>query len=788
MRHETYSRTVYICPICGRESTDLYKIKQCQGFHMGLTSPMELEEYDKLKLAVEKAGYKNSTSNNAETRKAYDDAIQALRDFEQEHNVNPNPTPGTMTPSEILNRWAVYSKFDPNQTRFNLMSDEYTFHRCNEQLVKFMEYDPTGAIGVLYARSVFEKALDDKRVNLMNIVKQPDIIRDEIEMWKIFNSPSIQTIQQELLDRINQLVIQITSNKMIGERDIEAERNALLQSVDAIVEQLSTCKVELFLKGGPIQPIKSYSTHIHVFERLADCLLALEQASDGMYLCYIDNMGTADGYFGFFIKSNGSILAIDERVDEAYPGQHKNSRNGRWSESKKFQLFPYDHIFSFSDYDYKGYAGKHMIDHDKLAFFNLSPGAYMPLILAMILLNNKYTGFDVSNMPIKYLDSLLSINVNLPAPGITALTIPEKSAIAAIHRNLTLDIDTDSVLTGSYAQRFKDKTRDYRERGDFDTEPNLFVQLYGEGFHLQPDILLESNRHLRALPGPGDLESDMDRTPNCEFVGTEKRMEVIAYMNARLQLAEYIRDQMLAEYLRFGGRRGVTDWFNHLMQTQKDRFFELCVQKVSGITAGSEHNVTSLDYIDTQESPLRYITMLENCKGSPDGFGWSTPRKFPFNKPHSRDRYGRIDNKWLCPITGNMVSIFFVFRFINWHELADCFGNDNIPKCVQGWQRQRTVSGNPLLNATDPVENIGTVFEDDEIRKNKRLWTAQKWEQYFHRDWTNREAEVPDTALPESSEFCFDFAIGFSKRGYAMLSKQVLAKEAAEKESDKGGQ
>lgn len=782
------TRKIYICQVCGKESLDPDDILLCEAQHMGLTSLEEYQEWSELQKAAEQAGYRRGIISNPETRQAFDKACKALADFETAHNMNTDLKPRSMSAIEILNRWAAYSKFDPNQTRFNLMSDEYTYHRCNEQLVKFMEYDPSGALGVIYARGTFEKALADKRVKVIDIVKHPDAINDELEMWRIFNSPDIELVQQELLNGINKLVLQITGSKMLGKRDLDAERKALLSSVDAVVEQLQKCRVDLFLKGGKIKPIKKFSTHIHVFERLADCLLALEATSDGMYLCYINNHGTADGYFGFFIKSNGNILAINERIDEAYPGQHKNSRNGRWSEDKKFDLFPYAHIFQFAEHDYKGYASKHMINKEQLAFMALSPDAYMPLILAMILLNNRYTGFETKDLPIKYLDSMFSVNLALETPGTTALVVPDNSKLAVINRELTLDINTDVVISGAYAARVSDKSRHYTETGSFPIEPSIFVKLYGDGWKLQPENLLEANQHLKMLPGPGDDPEDLDTTPNCEFVGTDKRMEVIAYMNARKQLAEYIRDRMFEEYVNFGGREAVSEWWNKLIQDNKDMLMRLCVEKKSAVDSGAEKNTGSAEWINSNKTPLRFLDFSHETKGRIESYGWFYKERYPFNKPHGIDRYGREDGQYLCPITGNIASIFFMFRFANWKELEACFGADNIPKLIKGWQTQRTGYGNHLLDATDAVADIGTVFEEYEIRQNKRLWTRRDWEKYFNRNWKRREAEVPADCLLKSSMFEFRFAIGFSKRGLNQLVKQVLAEEEAQKAAENKGQ
>lgn len=43
-----------------------------------------------------------------------------------------------MTTFEILERWAQYTKFDPEQTRFNLLTSEYTLNRCNKRIQELL--------------------------------------------------------------------------------------------------------------------------------------------------------------------------------------------------------------------------------------------------------------------------------------------------------------------------------------------------------------------------------------------------------------------------------------------------------------------------------------------------------------------------------------------------------------------------------------------------------------------------------------------------------------------------
>ena len=80
------------------------------------------------------------------------------------------------------------------------------------------------------------------------------------------------------------------------------------------------------------------------------------------------------------------------------------------------QLFPYDYIFHFENYDYKGYAGTYIIDQEKLDFIKLGVEVYQPLLVAMIILKNKYEGLRFEAEPL-FLNTLMEQNFCLEHKG-----------------------------------------------------------------------------------------------------------------------------------------------------------------------------------------------------------------------------------------------------------------------------------------------------------------------------------------------------------------------------------
>lgn len=651
-----------------------------------------------------------------------------------------------MTVQEILQYWLDYTKYDPDQKSFNLLSSNYTFHRASKAMSAVMEFDPTGTIAVLYAKDVYLQICKEQKVSLFDLWSgKISELKDGKIMWDIFMSEDFSVVEKQFLDEIDFLVSIIVGVKQIGNRDLEKERSVLFDSVVSVTEELTKCKTSLYLKGGSIQPIKNFSTSIHVFDRLAECLLALEQAPDGMYLCYVTCGGTADGYFGFFIKSNGTILSLSERIDEAYPGQHRNSRNGRWSEEKKYNLFPYNFIFSFSEHDYLGYAKNHIIDDSKLAFCNLEPDAYMPIILAMVMIANKYAEADISKMPVMLVDSLFQRNIETALPESKALVVPSDSALAAVSRNYVPEMTTEDILGTDMAKKLTDPSRLYYERGSFETTENIFVKLYGEGFELDTSKLLVSDPHLKMLTAE-ERQANPDLIPNAEFIGSADRMEVIAYMQGRQQLAEYIRKQMFQEYIGAGGAEGIELWWRKALQDHKEEIFSLCIRK----------------YLKEDAPGLEYIRFGENSSGPYYG---SMGAVNPYNE-WKRTKEGRRTNDLLCPVTGAATSIAFLIQPDNWLELQELFGE--IPKILKGWTRQgHNRRGNSLLDATDPVFDVGTPFENREQQLNHRYWS--EW------DWMRNREKRPEgwhaqECRPQTD---FSFRVAFSKRGLARLIKEA---------------
>lgn len=657
-----------------------------------------------------------------------------------------------MTTFEILERWAQYTKFDPEQTRFNLLSSEYTLNRCNKRIQELLNnYDTSGTLAVVYAKNICRELLQEKKLTLFEALTDLEKYQETKEIWDMFSSQEVMDIEDAYLNAVDKLVQQVTGAKMLGQRDTNTERDAFSESVDAVVEELQVgvggCNEELYRRGGEFKPVGKFSTHIHVFQRLADCLIYLESAADGIYLCYIAEHGSAAGYFGFYLKSNGNLLSVNERVNEAFAGEHKRSRNARWTDEKKYRLFPYSFIMQFSEHDYKGYATKHIINEAKLSFMELGPDAYMPLILAMVMLNQKYVGRVLDDLPLTYVDSLLPVNLKRIGPSSQALVIPSDSAIALSHREFHLDFTPENVLDGSLADRYDINSpgaegKPYRHTGHFSNQNQMMVDMYGQGFRFHVDTLLRTSQHLEL---PGDKE---DELPPSEFVGDQTRMELQAYYAVRKELAEYIRDKIHDEYVSFGGVKAIKKWWREALKKSTEVIDQLAIQKFVALPKDPNAPVYQED---TAENPL--LKRITYCKGDfpfGNGIGYDQVLNYGEGKWYSKTYY--------CPITNAKAGHFFVFKLADWTEMEAMIGEE-VPRILKGWRLAgHDYSGNQLLSPCDEVDAVGTPFEK---------YQSTNW-RYFSKD------EHIDRNSLGPAYYNFAFVVGYSKSGLNKLQKKYL--------------
>lgn len=636
-----------------------------------------------------------------------------------------------MTYLDILEKWAVYSEYNSEQTSFNLLSNNYVLHQVGKVIEMLLsEYDNTGMLAVIYAKTQFEKLLKKIKIPLWDVLTSPESYREEKELLALFNEPVVKDAEKEFIGRLNRIYLEITKERLIGEDD--GNRKQLLESMEKVIESIDKCNVDLFMRGGKIGNVQNISTKLHIFNTLAECLLAMEKAQDGMYFCFISAGNSADCFFSFFLKSNGTLISVNDRIDEAFIGEHENSRNGRWTEGKVDDIFPYDYIFQYSQHDYKGYASKYEIDESRLDLYNLGIEVFMPIVISMLLIILKYADKEI-DMPLHYLDSFLPEN-QLKIESSELMVLGDSSLVCG-HNDIDLHFDNVKLLAGGYAEEFEwSNDRNYKETGSFTNANQMMVDLWGNGFVYDAGTIFKVN-NITCLT---DKESD-SYIP--EFIGTEKRMRLQVYQEARKQLAEYMNDQIYKAWVDYGKTDAVKAWYRASLLENKEFLYQLFINEENAVANGE---ISSLTGTWRRADGSINIYMMQG--GFPAGH-YLSENDILNCKRAEEDRY-----KFRCSVNGCTCNTWFVVAPNTWKDVELLTGKE-CPKIVKGWKEQghRTV-GNSLLNATDAVETVKTPFE---------------YKNYFHENskWKN-------------AEYDFTFAFGFSKSGWNQIKKDLKGKAA----------
>lgn len=629
---------------------------------------------------------------------------------------------------------------------------EYEIQSRNEKLIELNEtWDTTGLMGVIYAKSICEHMLYNTLTNMLDILVEPDIAKlqkDSADIWSKFNSPEVREIENAFMQLIQSIIVKTTNSKILGDfgkDDIEI----LWDCARDTIEGLKKCRIESYLKGDKIGDINHINASIIIFETLAECLTTLENPNvkDGVYVCYINSYESVDGYFGFFIKSNGNLLSVNERLHEAYPGQHQYSRNGRYLDNKAYRLFPYNFIIDFTGgYDYLGYAKSHKIDSDKLEIFKLDKKAYMPIVLALYLIIRRFSNSENDYNQV-YVDSLMKVNIQ-PMLDCKALTVVNNSALVTVNNSFEIPFNTEDVISSRLGKKYsfdnKDKTKKYDEVGSFvdvnyDVEadrkgmyshsrgPALkLIKYFGDGFQYDTEKTFARN-NLQLTTSTSETN---DKPYVNEIIGNKSRMEMIAYYQARKQLAEYIKDNMYKEFQEFGGKDGVDAWYKNVVQSNYDNILNILIWHYI--------NNTTQEY-DGFAKPITEKGLIIYQRKDP--LGWT-----PFNEV---PKGYWSSNKPIIDVTnGKPCNLWFYININNAEGFKEILGDTSIelPRLMECYDSCRSHLGNSLLDATDAVTQLYLPYEDVSANKN----------------WQNRIE--------------FTFSVGFSKSGWNKLVNQYKAK------------
>mgnify|MGYP000409170284 CR=1 FL=1 len=106
-----------------------------------------------------------------------------------------------LTMVDILAHWFEFSGYDKDQKSFNLLSSEYEYNRAGKRIeVLLRDYDPTGTLAVIYAKSIFKKNMQSTRMHLWDILENPESLCEFQWAYRDFHSPAVLDAEKQYAD------------------------------------------------------------------------------------------------------------------------------------------------------------------------------------------------------------------------------------------------------------------------------------------------------------------------------------------------------------------------------------------------------------------------------------------------------------------------------------------------------------------------------------------------------------------------------------------------------------
>lgn len=550
-------------------------------------------------------------------------------------------------------------------------------------------YDDTGELTLLYLASECRSYIDDTIFNVGKALSNPGMLKPYQDCKALIDSPLVKETRQKLADQIAAIIASISGKKLFG--DGNAVGDELEKAVFALFECFRKLRFEVYMNSGrAVESFDRFSSSVQVCGSLAEMLLRLEGSPDGIYVGYISNPGTLDGWFGFFCKSNGNMFSYNERINEAYVGQHRHLRNGRYAEDKAYDLFPYELCRFSAERDYKGYAKEVSIGSNRNLFDMEDFSVFVRMVLSMAVISWKHRGRTIDGKTV-LIDSLLPANLALlgghEGNEKAIVKLDGSQLVKAATSFKQPQFDEEKVLGGFYDKQFcRDGKRHNEATGWFTGVNQDIVDVYGDGFKINREKVLRTNSS-RRLIGDGDTEQ--------EFIGSPERFRLRAYMEVRDQLAKHVSEKLAADFREFGGVDGVKKWYAARLAERMDKVVSCCAGAYRQWVADKEKTRIEYGVMEEQDLDTTFRTR-------------TPPATLRIGE---KPFYGHVklselrDGKYICPVFHCKAALYFFFEFYTYKQVREFLGCE-LPKFCVGWRRCELYNGNSLLDVTDPVGEL----------------------------------------------------------------------------------
>lgn len=637
-----------------------------------------------------------------------------------------------MTIQDILNKWIELTEYDPDQKQFNLLSSNFAFHQCGEVMTQLTnEYDPTGELALMYAKVRYKEILQDCKVSLFDVCAEPQSVQPYREMWDLFcNSDAAVATETRWKYAAQQILRAIGGTKLLADSDTTLA-DILYDSLANVAESLPKCNFEKYTDSTDIDTHKlDVHARMIVVDTLAEAITGLLNAADGIYIVYIRQFNSSSGYFGVFFHQGDTLVSFNDRVDEAFISQHAHSRNGRWQDSKKFQLFPYSEIVEDKqNQDYKGYSSVHIVNKEGKHLNELSANRCITLVIGILIFLRRLETGRIE-FPKVFTNALLPNSEILNAAENQLIKLDNGVAVKReydeLSHHITMDINSESVLSTELQTRFNRYAEDTQNRSDkykgwFTGAGQLFVDIWGDGFELDP--------HSCVRYSYPQLTDGVAAEVTAEYVGPEAKFELEVYRESRKQLHDHIVKRMETAYTEFGEIEGVRKWFANAVAANSYAVLRFLRDKYQGVIRGAESNY---------EHSVFAIPISVNGETSVINSETNPSANLVLNKIDKHEHA-------VCPITGNRVNVWVVYYPCVYTNIITMLGGAELPKVIQGWMNSNSYeyTGNSLIDVTDPIADIQTPMS--------------------HTGGT--------FSIQRRPAYDFTVALGFSKRGWNALMK-----------------
>lgn len=622
---------------------------------------------------------------------------------------------------KALLSFSKFFEYDSDKQRFDLNSWQFDVHKCGNMISTLLqEYDSTGQIACLFAYDFLVKYCQEQKVSFMSIIENDSDIQAVLQLWEDFQSVGINDTISDLNDSLVQISSKLRDVKTIG--NYKEGTSDSLNDLYEVVNNIESLKENIWnFSGTCCNSFSRFNPYLNVRYSAAEAALEMETAPDGLIALYlITNHDTLNAYFSYFIKSNGNLIEVTDRVDESYAGQLKNSRNNRWLESKRFSIFPYSSLMNYYGSDYKGYPTSVEIrQHGPICIADLPAHQFQRIVLTMFLLSLKYKNKDISEKEEIYSTDLLQPNIeSAPDRDLPMLWTPENSMLVTRSNLLNIVPTKEEVLSRNYMVQFDSfqNGKNWKRATFVEGSGEPYVSLYGKDFMVG---IHNDYKNLPLLPVGISGADDFNRTDNIpEVIGSEKRIRMQAYIDQRTELAYYIRKQMYNEFKDFGCWDGLEKWYQSILwSAQHDpssplwnyvyNKFDKCEDDILKHNAifppdnrmGSlSDNVLDHIFVDRHPYHVPAHRIINNYREPyPDCF----PK----------------DLQYLDNFSQAKATCFVSIRPTSMNQIQELFGLTEIPKFLTDWKYHGHDSpGNFLLDAHDPMAMVGTPIEDREVK------------------------------------------------------------------------